>query len=66
VLEAWVQREGEVEAVPALFVPNDEGNASTVIEDMDGVEVVMVTHEPKGGSETPTSDPIVAMKVQPQ
>jgi anti-sigma-K factor RskA len=63
VLEAWVQRDGEVEAVPALFVPNDEGNASTVIEDMDGVEIVMVTHEPKGGSETPTSDPIVAMEL---
>lgn len=63
VLEAWVQRDGEVEAVPALFVPDHEGNASTVIEDMDGVEVVMVTHEPKGGSETPTSDPIVAMEV---
>jgi anti-sigma-K factor RskA len=63
VLEAWVQREGEVEAVPALFVPDHEGHASTVIEDMSGVEVVMVTHEPKGGSETPTSDPIVTMEV---
>jgi anti-sigma-K factor RskA len=63
VLEAWVQREGEVEAVPALFVPDHEGNASTVIEDMDGVEIVMVTHEPKGGSETPTSDPIVTMEL---
>lgn len=63
VLEAWVQREGEVEAVPALFVPDAEGNAATSIEDMDGVELVMVTHEPKGGSETPTSDPIVALEV---
>ncbi len=64
VLEAWVRRDGEVEAVPALFVPDHEGNASTVIADMDGVEVVMVTHEPKGGSETPTSDPIVAMELE--
>jgi anti-sigma-K factor RskA len=63
VLEAWVQREGEVEAVPALFVPDHEGQASTVIEDMDGVEVVMVTREPEGGSETPTSDPIVTMEL---
>jgi anti-sigma-K factor RskA len=63
VLEAWVQREGEVEAVPALFVPNHEGSATTVIEDMEGVEVVMVTREPKGGSETPTSDPIVTLKM---
>lgn len=63
VLEAWVQRDGAVEAVPALFVPDHEGNASTVIEDMDGVEVVMVTHEPKGGSAAPTSDPIVSMEL---
>ena len=64
VLEAWVQREGEVEAVPALFVPDHEGRASTVIEDMEGVEVVMVTREPEGGSETPTSGPIVTMELE--
>ncbi len=63
VLEAWVQREGEVEAVPALFVPDRSGRASTTIEDMEGVEVVMVTTEPKGGSEQPTSKPLVTMGV---
>ncbi len=63
VLEAWVERDGEVEAVPALFVPDHNGRASTTIEDMEGVETVMVTHEPRGGSETPTSDPIVTMEV---
>ncbi|HEX6666991.1 MAG TPA: anti-sigma factor [Solirubrobacterales bacterium] len=64
VLEAWVQRDGEVEPVPALFVPDREGNASTMIESMDGVEVVMVTYEPKGGSEAPTSKPIVTVPIQ--
>jgi anti-sigma-K factor RskA len=63
VLEAWVERDGEVEAVPALFVPDQEGRASTAIEDMDGVETVMVTHEPRGGSDSPTSDPIVVMPI---
>lgn len=63
VLEAWVEREGSIEAVPALFVPDHEGRASTTIEDMDGVETVMVTHEPEGGSEAPTSDPIVTMSI---
>jgi anti-sigma-K factor RskA len=63
VLEAWVQREGEIEAVPALFVPDREGQASTTIADMEGVETVMVTSEPKGGSEAPTSDPILTMPV---
>lgn len=63
VLEAWVQRDGEVEAVEALFVPDREGRASTEIPDMDGVEVVMVTHEPEGGSESPTSSPLITIKV---
>jgi anti-sigma-K factor RskA len=65
VLQAWVQREGEVEPVQALFVPDREGNASTLIPDLDGVEVVMVTREPAGGSEAPTSSPMVTVKVPP-
>jgi hypothetical protein len=63
VLEAWVLREGKVEAVPALFVPDHNGNAETTITDMSGVAEVMVTKEPQGGSEQPTSKPIVAMSV---
>jgi anti-sigma-K factor RskA len=63
VLEAWVSRDGEVEAVPALFVPDRDGRASTRIEDMSGVDVVMVTAEPRGGSDTPTSDPIATIAV---
>jgi anti-sigma-K factor RskA len=63
VLEAWVQRDGEVEAVRALFVPDREGRASTQLPDMTDVEAVMVTSEPKGGSEAPTSAPIVTLPV---
>ena len=63
VLEAWVEREGQVEAVPALFVPDREGQAETRITDMSGVKVVMVTEEPKGGSDQPTGEPIMTMKV---
>jgi anti-sigma-K factor RskA len=63
VLQAWVERAGEIEPVPALFVPDREGNASTTIDDMEGVETVMVTSEPSGGSKAPTSAPIVTMEV---
>jgi anti-sigma-K factor RskA len=63
VLQAWVQRDGEVEAVEALFVPDREGQASTELPPMEGVEAVMVTAEPKGGSEAPTSSPIVTIPV---
>lgn len=63
VLEAWVRREGTVEAVPALMVPDRKGQAETTIADMQGVDTVMVTEEPQGGSEAPTSDAIVTMNV---
>jgi anti-sigma-K factor RskA len=63
VLEAWVQRDGQVEAVPALFVPDRNGQAETRIADMNGVEVVMVTEEPQGGSDQPTGEPIMQMAV---
>jgi anti-sigma-K factor RskA len=63
VLEAWVRREGKVEPVPALFVPDREGRAETTIADMSGVDTVMVTEEPQGGSEEPTSPAIVTMSV---
>jgi anti-sigma-K factor RskA len=63
VLEAWVQRDGEVEAVRALFVPDQEGRASTQLPNIDGVEAVMVTSEPEGGSEAPTSSPLITISV---
>lgn len=63
VLEAWVQRDGEVEPVEALFVPDRKGKASTELPDMDGVEVVMVTTEPRGGSRSPTSSPLVTIAI---
>lgn len=63
VLEAWVERDGEVEAVPALFVPDRNGQAETRIADMNGVDVVMVTEEPQGGSDAPTGEPIMQMEV---
>lgn len=63
VLEAWVLREGEVEAVQPLFVPDRHGRAEATIADMSGVEEVMVTEEPRGGSETPTGEPVFAMSV---
>jgi anti-sigma-K factor RskA len=63
VLEAWVRRDGEVEPVKALFVPDREGNASTTIGNMRGVDLVMVTTEPAGGSKAPTSSPIVSVPI---
>jgi anti-sigma-K factor RskA len=64
VLEAWVQRNGDVEPVRALFVPDRQGRASTVIANMRDVDLVMVTSEPKGGTSAPTSSPIVSVPIK--
>jgi anti-sigma factor RsiW len=63
VLEAWVRRNGEIEPVRALFVPDRQGHASTKLGNMKGVDTVMVTTEPPGGSDAPTSTPIVTVPI---
>jgi anti-sigma-K factor RskA len=63
VLEAWVRRNGEIEPVPTLFVPNSRGEAATTLGNMDGVDTVMVTTEPPGGSRAPTSNPITTVPI---
>ncbi|HEY5332797.1 MAG TPA: anti-sigma factor [Solirubrobacterales bacterium] len=64
VLEAWVQRGNAVEPVPALFTPDHAGNASTTIEDMRNVSLVMVTREPMGGTKVPTTKPFVEVPIE--
>jgi anti-sigma-K factor RskA len=61
VLQAWVQRGATVESANVLFVPNSAGVAAAVIEGIDGVDTVMVTAEPRGGSRSPTSKPLVSI-----
>lgn len=63
VLQAWVERDGQVESAKTLFVPNADGTASATIDDMDGVTTVMVTAEPRGGSVQPTGEPIVSVSM---
>jgi anti-sigma-K factor RskA len=63
VLQAWVQRGERIESAKTLFVPNPDGTATAVIEEMEGVDAVMVTAEPRGGSEQPTGKPIVEMSI---
>ncbi|HMC49413.1 MAG TPA: anti-sigma factor [Solirubrobacterales bacterium] len=63
VLQAWVQRGKRVVSAKALFVPNQDGTASATIDDMEGVNTVMVTAEPRGGSLQPTSAPIASVSI---
>jgi anti-sigma-K factor RskA len=63
VLQAWVQRGKRIESAKTLFVPNRDGTATAVIDDMHGIDTVMVTAEPRGGSDYPTSEPIVSVAI---
>jgi anti-sigma-K factor RskA len=63
VLQAWVQRGKRVVSAKALFVPNSDGTATATIDNMDDVNTVMVTAEPRGGSIQPTSAPIVSVSI---
>ncbi len=63
VLQAWVQRGKRIESAKTLFVPNRDGTATAAIDDMHGVNTVMVTAEPRGGSDYPTSEPIVSVPI---
>ena len=63
VLQAWVQRGERVVSAKALFVPNPDGTATATIDGMNGVNTVMVTAEPRGGSVQPTGKPIVSVAI---
>jgi anti-sigma-K factor RskA len=63
VLQAWVQRGKQVVSAKALFVPNSDGTATATIDGMKGVNTVMVTAEPRGGSVQPTGAPIVSVAI---
>jgi anti-sigma-K factor RskA len=60
--QVWIQRDGEQSPTPtnALFSTRNDGTASVDVPgSLDDVEAVLVTQEPKGGSQTPTTDPVI-------
>jgi anti-sigma-K factor RskA len=60
VYQVWVQRDGRPpEPTAALFTPRGDGSATASVPDVKGVDKVMVSDEPSGGSPQPTTDPIL-------
>ena len=61
IYEIWLKRPGQPpEPTSALFMPRHDGTATaTVTGPLGGVEQVMVTDEPAGGSAVPTRDPLI-------
>lgn len=63
VYQAWVQRGQSVIPTDSLFVPDRKGSATASIPDLSGVSAVMVSLEPKGGSQQPTTTPVITVSV---
>jgi anti-sigma-K factor RskA len=60
VYQVWLQRDGQApEPTAALFTPRADGTATATVPDIKGVDKVMVSSEPMGGSPAPTTDPIL-------
>ena len=59
VYEAWVQRDGTL-APSGLFVPRRDRTADAAVPGpLDDADAVLVTREPRGGSQQPTSPPLL-------
>jgi len=64
VYQVWTQRKGG-KPVPtkALFVPRSDGSASVAVPgSLEGVDQVLVTDEPVGGSPAPTRTPFLSAR----
>ncbi|HEY5198396.1 MAG TPA: anti-sigma factor [Solirubrobacteraceae bacterium] len=60
IYEVWVQRGGQTDRTNALFVPATNGAADVDVPgSLSGVSAVMVTAEPSGGTDHPTTTPVI-------
>jgi hypothetical protein len=59
VYETWLERDGELEP-GSVFVLRRDGSADAAIPGpLEGASAVLVTREPRGGSQSPTSPPLL-------
>ena len=59
VYETWVQRDGTLQP-SSLFVPRRDRTADAAVPGpLDNADAVLVTREPRGGSQQPTSPPLL-------
>jgi anti-sigma-K factor RskA len=60
VYQVWLQRAGQApQPTAALFTPRRDGSATANVGDVAGIDKVMVSSEPRGGSPMPTTAPIL-------
>jgi hypothetical protein len=63
VYEVWVRRGKRIERSSLFNVARDGSGAAAIPQRLDGVDQVMVTREPAGGSDRPTEQPLVRVSV---
>jgi len=64
VYEVWVKRGGVPQPTDALFTVTAAGDATVDVPGgLQGVKVIMVTSEPRGGSKVPTSAPVIVARL---
>jgi anti-sigma factor RsiW len=61
--QAWIKRPGVEAPEPSvLFLPRN-GSAAAAIPDADDAEAILVTREPKRGSQTPSENPVMTISL---
>ena len=64
VYQVWM-RNGDQLQPSILFVPSRDGTAQVVLPEQTGdADEMLVTREPSGGSQEPTSTPLVSATLQ--
>jgi anti-sigma-K factor RskA len=64
VYEVWVKRTGGAQPTDALFTVGAAGRATVAVPgSIAGVKQVLVTAEPRGGSSSPTSAPVIIASI---
>jgi anti-sigma-K factor RskA len=61
VYEVWLRRGNRVEPSSLFTVARDGSGAAAIPEGVDGVDEVMVTREPEGGSAKPSEAAVIAV-----
>jgi len=59
VYQVWLVKGGDVTPSTLFTVRSDGSGAAAIPEDLQGVEKVMVTREPKGGAASPSERPVI-------
>ena len=63
VYEVWLERDGRVERSSLFTVTRDGSGTAAIPEGVEGVDRVMVTREPDGGSDQPSERPVMSVEL---